>query len=132
MTVSIAAGADVAATERTLNSFLNCCSDLSSVGWFLIVDHALSEADRQRLADIYPFAEISLRCPAEPGQIRSQVHGRYWLHIGEGWQFFATEPYIARLSQVLGRSPMYSPSGSTSTMPTRFRKSPTTGHRLSK
>lgn len=105
VTVSIAAGADVAATERTLNSFLNCCSDLSSVGRFLIVDHALSEADRQRLADIYPFAEISLRCPAEPGQIRSQVHGRYWLHIGEGWQFFATEPYIARLSQVLGTEP---------------------------
>ena len=34
--VSLVAGPDRAATEQTLNSFLNCCTDVSRVGRFLV------------------------------------------------------------------------------------------------
>ncbi len=105
VTVTVSAGPDVAVTERTVNSFLNCCTDLTAVGRFLIVDNALTEADRLRLAELYPFAEITPRCSAEPSQIRAQVGGRFWLHLGEGWQFFAPDRYISRLTQVLEAEP---------------------------
>jgi hypothetical protein len=30
---------------------------------------------------------------------------RFWLHLGEGWQFFAPEPLIGRLTAVLAAEP---------------------------
>ena len=33
--------------------------------------------------------------------LRDQIHGRYWLHLGQGWRFFAPENLIARLIAVL-------------------------------
>lgn len=105
VTVTVVAGADAAVTERTLNSFLKCCLDVSGVGRFLIVDQSLPEPERARLAEKYPFAEIGPRCPAGLAEVREQVGGRFWLHLGEGWQFFAPEPHISRLTEVLDAEP---------------------------
>ena len=33
--------------------------------------------------------------------LRDHIHGRYWLHLGQGWRFFAPENLIARLIAVL-------------------------------
>ena len=38
-------------------------------------------------------------------QLRAQIHGRFWLHLGEGWRFFAPENYITRLTAVLDAEP---------------------------
>jgi hypothetical protein len=105
VTVTVVAGADAATTERTLNSFLNCCLDLSDVGRFLIIDHGLAEPERARLAANYPFAQFSRLPAAGLTDVRAQVGGRFWLHLGEGWQFFANERYIGRLMQVLEAEP---------------------------
>lgn len=103
LTVTITAGPEVAVTERTLNSFLNCCLDLPKDSRFLIVDSGLSESGRSRLAQLYPFAEIT-QSPREDGRvasIRKEIGGRLWLHLGAGWQFFARENYISILTAVL-------------------------------
>jgi hypothetical protein len=106
VTVSLIAGADRAASEQTLNSFLHCCTDVSRVGRFLMIDAGLSAQDRALLHQRYAFLEFTDRSPGHtPGAqlkaLRDQIHGRYWLHLGQGWQFFAPENLITRLIAVL-------------------------------
>jgi hypothetical protein len=99
VTVSLVAGADRAATEQTLNSFLHCCTDVSRVGRFLMIDAGLSAQDRAILHERYAFLEFADYAPGT--YLRDQIHGRYWLHLGHGWQFFAPENLITRLIAVL-------------------------------
>ena len=106
VTVSLVAGPDRGATERTLNSFLHCCLDVSQIGRFLVLDAGMWPEDRDALLERYPFLEFSRCAPgAEPAQIRSEIHGRFWLHLGAGWRFFAPEPFIGRLTAVLEAEP---------------------------
>jgi hypothetical protein len=99
VTVSLVAGADRAVTEQTLNSFLHCCTDVSRVGRFLMIDVGLSADDRAILQEGYKFLELADY--ASGTQLRDHIHGPYWLHLGQGWQFFAPENFIARLTAVL-------------------------------
>ncbi len=99
VTVSLVAGADRAATEQTLNSFLHCCTDVARVGRFLVVDAGLSPEDRAILHEGYTFLEFADCAPGTA--LRDRIHGRYWLHLGQGWRFFAPENLIARLTAIL-------------------------------
>ncbi|MGO9071829.1 MAG: glycosyl transferase, partial [Mycobacterium sp.] len=38
-------------------------------------------------------------------QLRAQIDGRFWLHLGAGWRFFAPENFITRLTAVLDAEP---------------------------
>jgi hypothetical protein len=87
VTVSLVAGADRAVTEQTLNSFLHCCTDVSRVGRILMIDVGLSADDRAILQEGYKFLEFADY--ALGTQPRDHIHGPYWLHLGQGWQFFA-------------------------------------------
>ncbi len=98
--VSLIAGPDRAGTELTLNSFLRCCTDVTRVGHFLVIDAGLSAQDRALLRDHYGFLEFA-QTDTHLGQIRTQIDGRFWLHLGQGWQFFAPENLITRLTSVL-------------------------------
>jgi hypothetical protein len=108
--ISLIAGPDQASTEHTLNSFLNCCTDVSRVGRFLVLDTGLSAQDRAMLIQRYGFLDF---CPsgaddgpsAHLAQIRAQVHQRFWLHLGAGWRFFAPENFVTRLTAVLHAEP---------------------------
>jgi glycosyltransferase involved in cell wall biosynthesis len=108
VTVSLVAGPDLGATEQMLNSFVRCCTDLRRVDRFLVVDAGLSAQDRAMLLERYGFLEFC-RCGPGPGdrlaQIRGQIDGRFWLHLGEGWRFFAPERLITRLTAVLEAQP---------------------------
>jgi hypothetical protein len=104
--VSLVAGPDRASTEHTLNSFLNCCLDVSRVGRFLVLDAGVSAQDRATLVERYGFLEF---CPSGPddgpsahlAHIRTQLHEPFWRHLGAGWRFFAPENFITRLTAVL-------------------------------
>jgi hypothetical protein len=110
VTVSLVAGADRGATEQMLNSFLHCCIDVQRVGRFLTVDAGLSSEDRAVLLERYGFLEFGRSVPGEGlgvqlAQIRCEIEGRFWLHLGEGWRFFAPEHFITRLTAVLETEP---------------------------
>jgi hypothetical protein len=106
VTVSLVAGPDHAATEQTLNSFLHCCTDVSRVGRFLALDAGLSVEDRAALHERYGFLEFAdCGSGAQLGQIRAQIHGRFWLHLSQGWRFFAPENFITRLTAILDAEP---------------------------
>ena len=110
VTVSLIAGPDRQTTEQTINSFLTCCLDVSRVGRFLVLDTGLSAPDRAKLQQRYGFLEFARRRSgdkpaAQLAQLRAQIDGRFWLHLGEGWRFFAPENYITRLTAVLDAEP---------------------------
>jgi glycosyltransferase involved in cell wall biosynthesis len=110
VTVSLVAGPDRETTEQTLNSFLNCCLDVSRVGRFLVLDGDLSASDRAELRKLYGFLEFARRRAgdgpaAQLAQLRARIDGRFWLHLGQRWRFFAPENYITRLTAVLDAEP---------------------------
>ena len=110
VTVSLIAGPDRQTTEQTINSFLTCCLDVSRVGRFLVLDTGLSAPDRAKLRKRYGFLEFARRRSgdgpaAQLAQLRAQINGRFWLHLGEGWRFFAPENFITRLTAVLDAEP---------------------------
>lgn len=106
VTVSLVAGPDRESTEQTINSFLRCCLDVSRVGRFVVLDTGLSAPDRAKLRKRYGFLEFARRRSGNKPvslleQLRAQIDGRFWLHLGAGWRFFAPDNYITRLSAVL-------------------------------
>ncbi len=112
VTVTVVAGADRAATERTLNSFVRCCTDIDEVGSVLIIDIGLTAEDRSALQALYPFVGFRRLPPgARPGQIRDEITSRFWLHLGMGWQFFVADSYLRRLLAVLEAEPDVSQVG---------------------
>ena len=117
VTVSLVAGPDRETTEQTINSFLNCCLDVSRVGRFLVLDTGLSTPDRALLQQRYGFLEFARpgrggrrsvpgdEPAAKLAQLRPQIDGRFWLHLGDGWRFLAPENLITRLTAVLDAEP---------------------------
>jgi GT2 family glycosyltransferase/thioredoxin-like negative regulator of GroEL len=110
ITVTLIAGPDRQTTVQTLNSFLTCCLDVSTVGRFLVLDTGLSARDRAALRQRYGFLKFIRRRPtSRPGtelaQLHTQIDARYWLHLGQGWQFFAPENLISRLTAILQAQP---------------------------
>ena len=67
VTVSLIAGPDRQTTEQTINSFLNCCLDVSRVGRFLVLDTGLSAPDRAVAAETLRFSRV------RPSQIRRRA-----------------------------------------------------------
>lgn len=110
VTLSLVAGPDRTDVEHMLNSFIHCCTDADRIDRFLVLDAGLSEADRSVLTALYPFLEFAPE-PADddPGsrlrQVRRYISGRYWMHLWQGWRFFAPERYVTRLAGVLDAEP---------------------------
>lgn len=105
VTVSLVAGPGRVATEQTLNSFLYCCTDVARVERFVVIDAGFSAHDRAILHERYAFLQFAAGnagpTPGALALLRDQIHGRYWLHLGHGWRFFAPENLITRLIAVL-------------------------------
>jgi len=83
---------------------------VSRVGRFLVLDTGLSAADRAKLRKRYGFLEFADCGPADGpaaqlAQLRAQIDGRFWLHLGASWRFFAPEHFITRLTAVLEAEP---------------------------
>ena len=83
---------------------------MSRVGRFLVLDTGLSAADRAKLRKRYGFLTFARRRSSDKpapqlAQLRAQIDGRFWLHLGAGWRFFAPENYITRLTAVLDAEP---------------------------
>ncbi|MDX6581026.1 MAG: hypothetical protein QOI10_210 [Solirubrobacterales bacterium] len=97
--------------ERTVNSFLNCCEDVERIGRFVCVDNGSSEADRGRMAELYPFFEFIHTDPETErhaegmNRILELLTGPYWLHLEDDWDFFAPQRYIERALAVLDDDP---------------------------
>jgi glycosyltransferase involved in cell wall biosynthesis len=104
--VTLVAGHDRSETERTLNSFLNCCTDMELIGRILLLEAGVTDQDRADLQQRYRCVDFASPTRGTGlAQIRELIDERYWLHLGQGWQFFAPEKLITRLTAVLAAEP---------------------------
>lgn len=99
VTVSVTAGSDRALAERTLNSFLNCCTDVERVARIVVAAQGMSAEDRVLLLERY--RDVEFIAVEEPGEL----DGRFWLRLGAGCGFFAPEALLTRLTSVLAAEP---------------------------
>jgi len=111
VTATLIARPDRQTSEHTLKSFLNCCLDVSRVARFLVLDTGLSAPDRAALQRRYGFLTFvdggpGERPAAQLAALRVHVAGRFWLHLCEGWRFFAPENYVTRLTAILDAEPL--------------------------
>lgn len=110
VTVSLTAGPNLAVTERTINTFINTCNDPAGIDRVLLLHAGMTADERVALVEKYRFIELiettSIDNPIENlARIRQSVGGRFWLHLGKDWQFFAPEMLIRRLRAVLASEP---------------------------
>ncbi len=100
--------------EPTMNSFLNCCTDLHHIAEWVCVDDNSSEADRQRMKELYPFFRFILKGPEDKGHPRSmnilrrEVRTPFVFHMEDDWLFIAKRPYLTMCMDVLASTPTYS------------------------
>jgi hypothetical protein len=106
VTVSVIAGPNRSSTEQMLNSFLHCCTDVMKVRRFLILGAGLSVQDQTILVERYGFLEfVQDGAGDQLTRLRDQINDRFWLHLGQGWRFFAPDNLISRLTAVLEAEP---------------------------
>ena len=103
--------------EKTMNSFLNSCTDILRIdNWFCIDDNS-SEEDRIKMRELYPFFTFYFKTPEEKGHpnsmniisnyVRNVVKTPFLFHIEDDWKFFVKKNYISECIEVLGIDNMY-------------------------
>jgi len=96
--------------EKTMNSFLQCCTDVHRIDKWLCVDDNSSEEDREKMQKQYPFFEFVFKNADEKGHaksmniIRNKVTTPYIFHTEDDWKFFEKRPYITECLDVLSQS----------------------------
>ena len=97
--------------EQTINSFLNCCTDLDKIDFWVCVDDNSSEEDRQKMKSKYPFFDFYFKKVNEKGHplsmniIKSKVKTPYIFHMEDDWKFFEKRNYISDCFNVLHTNP---------------------------
>lgn len=93
---------------KTMNSFLNCCTDLSLIDQWICIDDNSSENDRQLMKSFYPFFEFYFKKPSEKGHPQSMnilleltKESVYVWHQEDDWEFFVKNNYISRCLEVI-------------------------------
>lgn len=100
--------------KKTINSFLNCCEDLSLIDRWICIDDNSCDADRKEMQELYPFFEFIFKTPEQKGHVKSMNMIReialsdqsikYVLHIEDDWQFFEKEKYIRKAQDIFNNN----------------------------
>ena len=97
--------------ETTMNSFLNCCTDIEKIDEWFCVDDNSSEEDRKKMKEKYPFFRFYFKDLKEKGHpqsmniIRREVKTPFIFHMEDDWKFFSKKPFITECLDVLSDNP---------------------------
>jgi GR25 family glycosyltransferase involved in LPS biosynthesis len=90
--------------EKTINSFLNNCSDVGKITYFFCVDDNSSDEDRDRMSKLYPFFNFYFKNSGEKGHRQSmniiwnklnELKPKFYLHLEDDWLFINKRSYVA-------------------------------------
>ena len=93
--------------EKTMNSFINCCTDLDRIDYWFCVDDNSSPEDKKLMQEKYPFFIFYWKTPCEKGHprsmnmIRKAAKTPYIFHMEDDWKFFHRRNYISDCMEVL-------------------------------
>lgn len=97
--------------EQTMNTFLNCCSDIHLIDKWFCVDDNSSKEDREKMKLNYPFFNFYWKTPKEKGHpqsmniIQKNVKTEFIFHMEDDWKYFCKKKYISQCIDVLGQNP---------------------------
>lgn len=97
--------------KKTINSFLNLCTDIDNISRWICVDDNSSEEDREEMKRLYPFFTFVFKNKENKGHpqsmniIRDMVKTPYIFHLEDDWNFFIKRPYIGDLLNLLISNP---------------------------
>lgn len=98
--------------QKTMNSILNCWTDLDQVDYFLCVDDNSSATDRTAMKTQYPWFQFVMKGPDEKGHRASMniiwstlktLKPRYWIHLDDDFLFFRKGSYVREAADFLDR-----------------------------
>ena len=96
--------------KRTVNSFINTCTDLHLIVRWVVVDDNSSSEDREEMSRLYPFIDFIWKSPEEKGHARSMNMIRnmllesgalYNFGMEDDFSFYHKRPYITDLTKIL-------------------------------
>jgi GR25 family glycosyltransferase involved in LPS biosynthesis len=95
---------------QSINSFINCCTDIHLVNEWILVDDNSSEQDRQKMQELYPFFTFIFKNPDEKGHptsmniIKDRCKTEYLFHMEDDWLFFKQDNYLTKCKTILDNS----------------------------
>lgn len=93
--------------EKTINSFIQCCTDIFMITRYICVDDNSSEEDRIKMKTNYPFFEFVMKDQSNKGHIESMniiidmVKTPYLIHIEDDMKFFDRRSYIKQAIEIM-------------------------------
>jgi len=99
--------------ERTVNSFLECCTDKHLISEWLVIDDNSDEEDKQKMKQLYPFITFIFKKSEEKGHVQSMnmiynmVKTPYMFNMEDDWEFFYKDNYLTRCLEVLSQDKKY-------------------------
>ena len=95
--------------KKTINSFLECCLDLTKLGidkWYVIDDNS-TDKDRLEMQTLYPFITMIKKTPSQKGHARSinmllkLVKTKYIFNLEDDWQFYHKDNFMTYLYDII-------------------------------
>ena len=89
--------------QKTVNSFINNCSDVNKITYFFCVDDNSSDEDREKMMKMYPFFDFYFKNPSEKGHRQSmniiwnklnELKPKFYLHLEDDWLFINKYNYV--------------------------------------
>lgn len=99
--------------QKTMNSFINCCTDIEKIDEWLCVDDNSSPEDRTRMKTLYPFINFYMKENNEKGHPKSmniileKVKTPYFFHMEDDFLYFERKNYISECMMVLNSNEKY-------------------------
>lgn len=99
--------------SKTINSFLNCCTDLEMIDEWILVDDNSSNEDRKLMQEQYPFFSFIFKDESQKGHpksmniIKNKVKTKYLFHMEDDWIFFKQDNYLEKCFKILEFSERY-------------------------
>jgi GR25 family glycosyltransferase involved in LPS biosynthesis/tetratricopeptide (TPR) repeat protein len=88
---------------KTINSILNCWTDIDKVDYWFCVDDNSSDKDRDCMSRLYPWIDYYLKGTDEKGHLQSmniiydklvELKPTYWIHMEDDFLFFDKMNYV--------------------------------------
>lgn len=92
---------------KTINSFINSCTDLYRVKRWIVVDDNSTREDRILMRKNFPFLEFILKEESEKGHyismnmIKDSIDTEYFFHLEDDWVFFVKDNYLTKCIEIL-------------------------------
>jgi GR25 family glycosyltransferase involved in LPS biosynthesis len=99
--------------KKTMNSFLNCVTDLHLIKEWIVVDDQSSDEDISEMRRLYPFLKIVRKTKQEKGHIKSMniikdmVTTPYLFHMEDDWMIYLKDNHLTKCLDVLNSSQKY-------------------------